>query len=769
MGFIEVQRDYYCMKVGRTDHLHGNILIGDHYLISSVAVSTLFALGVAAYFLAAAGVPLILYAHLFYIPIILAAYRYPDLGVGFTGVLVVAYLAEVLFFRPGDVFEFVNALLCSGMFLVVAVVISHLSSSLQARESRYRGIFETSGAGIFLFSPMTGKVEEMNRGCSAVLGYPDREAPSLEVPAIWPGYPQLAGPLGDGGVEGLDCNLVGRDGKPCPVLLSANLLPGRQTGCAVFTGTAEQKRMENRLRRSEETFRVILNAADVGILLTDPARRIVEANTAAIRLFGGTGPGDLVGRNPEDLIAEGCREAACAYRERVMRGETPAPGECIFLRLDGTEWPAEVSVTHLARDGDAPERLVLSIRDITERRRAEEAMREEYRYLLVVNEVVAAATASRRLDDLLRVSLAKTVTLLGFDMGAIYLMRPESDAAILRAREGADLILPATMHRDDPFYRDILKAGSAHSIENFSTKYPDSGIRVLAVAPIPGDEGPVGWIGIGSRVRETVPQNELGILRGIGEELGNAVVKGMLQEDLEEALAAANRYLEEANAATAEINLYVDVLTHDINNANTAAMGYLQMHLESAAALDGVLIKKSLAAVYQSSEIIRNVSTIRRLKSGSVELGPVHLEPVIRGICSYHADTHIACEGADAMVLADDLISEVFANLIGNALKFGGPGVGITISVREEGDTVFVTVADTGPGIPDSLKPRVFERYQRGATKKSGKGLGLYIVRMLAERYGGSVLAGDRIAGHPEEGAAITFTLRRYRPAAGSE
>jgi len=90
------------------------------------------------------------------------------------------------------------------------------------------------------------------------------------------------------------------------------------------------------------------------------------------------------------------------------------------------------------------------------------------------------------------------------------------------------------------------------------------------------------------------------------------------------------------------------------------------------------------------------------------------------------------------------------------------------ISVREEGeDRVAVTVADTGPGIPEDLKPRIFERKERGVTKKSGKGLGLSIVRMLAERYGGSVRTGDRVPGRPEEGAAITVTLPRYRPESG--
>ena len=238
--------------------------------------------------------------------------------------------------------------------------------------------------------------------------------------------------------------------------------------------------------------------------------------------------------------------------------------------------------------------------------------------------------------------------------------------------------------------------------------------------------------------------------------------------ELEAALASANRYLDEANAANEAVNIYVDILTHDVNNANTAAMGYLHMILDSADEPTREVIRKSLAAIYQSSDIIRNVNTIRRLKFETASLRSVRLEPVSRWMRNYYADTRIVYEGSDATVLADDLINEVFANLIGNAVKFGGPDVEVTISVREEGeDRVAVTVADTGPGIPEDLKPRIFERKERGVTKKSGKGLGLSIVRMLAERYGRSVRAGDRVPGWPEEGAAITVTLPRYRPESG--
>ena len=112
-------------------------------------------------------------------------------------------------------------------------------------------------------------------------------------------------------------------------------------------------------------------------------------------------------------------------------------------------------------------------------------------------------------------------------------------------------------------------------------------------------------------------------------------------------------------------------------------------------------------------------------------------------------------------MIADDLLSEVFTNLIGNAEKFAGPGGCIAVRVEEHGEEVEVSVEDDGPGIPDERKQRLFNRFSGGDGEKSGQGLGLYICRMLVSRYGGSIRADDRVAGRPECGAAIRFTLRK--------
>jgi signal transduction histidine kinase len=73
---------------------------------------------------------------------------------------------------------------------------------------------------------------------------------------------------------------------------------------------------------------------------------------------------------------------------------------------------------------------------------------------------------------------------------------------------------------------------------------------------------------------------------------------------------------------------------------------------------------------------------------------------------------------------------------------------------------VLVTVADTGPGVPDDAKEVIFSRFERGMGRGSGQGLGLSICRMLAARYGGRIWVEDRIPGRADEGAAFRFTLR---------
>ncbi len=177
-------------------------------------------------------------------------------------------------------------------------------------------------------------------------------------------------------------------------------------------------------------------------------------------------------------------------------------------------------------------------------------------------------------------------------------------------------------------------------------------------------------------------------------------------------------------------------------------------------------MKKLQRSVQKSIEILKTVSTIRRIHRESFELKPMDLDAVIRGVTKDFPCSTILCDGLHYRVWADDLLSVVFNNLISNAVKHGGPGVEITVRVEDAGETVLVSVEDTGPGVPDTDKDAIFHRYEQ-KKRGVGEGLGLFLVQILAERYGGQVWADDRVTGRPEQGAAFRFTLQKAAPQNG--
>jgi signal transduction histidine kinase len=119
------------------------------------------------------------------------------------------------------------------------------------------------------------------------------------------------------------------------------------------------------------------------------------------------------------------------------------------------------------------------------------------------------------------------------------------------------------------------------------------------------------------------------------------------------------------------------------------------------------------------------------------------------------------------MVRGNPLLKEAICNLIGNSIKYSDDEVVIDIKVsridRTAGPFYEVSIEDNGHGIPDEVKPKLFRRFQRGTTKAHGKGLGLYIVRSLVEKLGGSVRAEDRVPGDYTKGARFVLTLPAYQ------
>jgi len=395
--------------------------------------------------------------------------------------------------------------------------------------------------------------------------------------------------------------------------------------------------------------------------------------------------------------------------------------------------------------------LLVTLWEITCHRQAENEVRRVNRQLSIINRIISATTSPMHPADILQAVLKNTVQLLDFDAGAIYLVNSKIKKAELKAFMGVyDLYFPDVLTLDicRSQYREVfLERRACYGEKYFNISHESGELGVFSLASIPILVGPdvIGSINIASSSFHQFTDLEREILESIGKEVGGAINRGMLQAELE--------------AAHDEANLYLDVLTHDVSNANLLVVGYAGILAES---VDGPLkgyAENILAGIEQSAEIIRNVSKVRDFRERKVALRHSNLDEAIRSAIRLYPDVKIFYNGCGIRICADELLGEIFANLIGNSVKFGGPDVRICIRAKAYSGQICIRIEDNGPGIPDDLKSAVFRRFVRGTGQVRGRGLGLYICKMLVERYDGSIEIEDRIPDVPESGAAIVITF----------
>lgn len=137
------------------------------------------------------------------------------------------------------------------------------------------------------------------------------------------------------------------------------------------------------------------------------------------------------------------------------------------------------------------------------------------------------------------------------------------------------------------------------------------------------------------------------------------------------------------------------------------------------------------------------------------------LEAKARGLAD--REWRLDASGGGELVADRQRLTQAVMNLAGNAVQHTHPGDRITIGVASEPGGVYLWVSDDGPGIPAAQHERVFERFARagqGRRASEGAGLGLSIVRAIAEAHGGRVEL-DSVPGH---GSTFTLALPRRAP-----
>ena len=553
--------------------------------------------------------------------------------------------------------------------------------------------------------------------------------------------------------EIFEIDLIRRDGIRIHALMATTPVIDASGACRGFLAgvldITPLKQMELQLEESKEKYRSLVELSAEAILIYQDGI-VTYINPAGVRLLGAQDPGEVIGTNVADIVHPGSRETARSFAVRnLQRGETPLV-ELPVVRLDGTMVFVEGRGTRAFFAGRPAVQVVM--RDITHRKQAEERLQASNRHLLLLNRIIGISAQAQTPDELLETALDQTLDLLGYDGGGIYLTEPGRSGVALRYERGMPkrcLERAGELFRAS--YAEVCATGAPRYIEQddspVSCLLRDIGFTALACTPFTVEPDVAGALLVGSRNRQSFPPEERALLEAVGREIGAGMLRGMLHQRLE----AANR----------EANLYLDILTHDIKNADNVANIYADLLIDE---LEGEVVghaQKLKDGIRKSIEITANVATIRKIHETRAGLEPVDLDAVIKSEIEHFPDLPICYDGLPLKVFADDLLPQVFTNLIGNTTKHGGSKVNVAVAVEDLGEEVVVTVADTGPGIPDDMKETILYRFERENDKRGSQGLGLSICRMLTARYGGRIWIEDRVAGRPGEGAAFRFTLRK--------
>jgi PAS domain S-box-containing protein len=478
------------------------------------------------------------------------------------------------------------------------------------------------------------------------------------------------------------------------------------------------------LRENEELFRVLANTTLIAIFLVQ-RNKFIYANPAAQKIMGYSRE-ELSTMNFWEPIHPEFRDQIEEYGLSLHSKPVPGRFEVKYVKKTGEEGWAVLTIAPVMYKGEIAG--VVSGVDITERKRAEDALQESEEKFRVLSETSPAA---------------------------IFLYQGD---VLIYANEAAERFTGYTRE-------EMLKKNYWDMVH---PRYKEM-VKKIGIARQSGKQVPTRYeVQYITRSREVRwAEFAAGMIEYRRKPAGIVIAFDIT--DRKQAEVA----LRESKA---QAEMYVDLMGHDINNLNQIAMGYLELAMEHLEPDQKSMeyLSKPIEALGKSSKLIEKVKKLQLMRSGQLEPISVDVRAVIEEVIKIYSDIPgrditINYAPSPAIVKADELLIEIFSNLVLNAIKHSPCDKPLIIDIgtsrisRAQKDYYKITVDDNGPGIPDEKKVSIFGRFSKGSNRIKGSGLGLYLVKSLADSYGGEVWAENRVFFDHTRGSRFVVLL----PAAG--
>ncbi len=505
-----------------------------------------------------------------------------------------------------------------------------------------------------------------------------------------------------------------------------------------------RRRLEEALRASEERFRRLMDSDIIGMFVVESGM-ITEANDVFLRAIGYT-RAELIARQLRwrELTPPEYDGADARARQEIGINGGFSPYEKEFIRKNGSR--VSVLIGGVSTQKDPPETLCLAS-DLSERKRAEERMRG----LVECGKILASS-----------LDCEKT-----FPEVAEFIAARIADSCLIFLNEQGNPVRVAAAHRTPiatgtdvalADVRAVLSHGKTQVVGN-----PTS--RVLI--PIIMREEVTGVLAVLSARPCAFDSEDVHFLNVIGRRAGVALDNSRLYQEAQK----ANRLKDE----------FVAIVSHELRTPLTPILGGVYM-LRSEPD-DADVFTRALELIERNAKtqvkIVDDLLDVSRALNGKLRLNveSVDLADVINAAVQIvrpaseakSIQIDVQLERISGVVHGDtDRLQQIVWNLLANSVKFTPHSGNILVHLSQNGDHAEIAVTDNGIGINAEFLPHVFDRFRQGDTSRTrihgGLGLGLAIVRHLAESHGGTVQAHSRGG---EQGSTFVVKLP-LRPAARS-
>ena len=400
--------------------------------------------------------------------------------------------------------------------------------------------------------------------------------------------------------------------------------------------------------------------------------------------------------------------------------------------------------------------------------------------LRALGEISQAVSSSLDLDEVLTTIVTRAVQLSGTEGGSIFEFDQATGLFHLRTCFGTEpelvTALRATrIHLDETFLGRAAASGEPQSAPDLSLDASDphiewlarAGWRSMLVVPLRWEQEIIGALVVRRRVPGAFSAGTAELLETLANQSAVAIHNARVFRQLED----KSHQLEVAGRHKSE---FLASMSHELRTPLNAVIGFSDVLLARMFGEVNERQDEYLRDIRDSGrhllELINEILDLSKVEAGKMELDPAQLKlvPILEhGLAMVRERAErtgislaLRTEPDVDTVWADELkLKQVVLNLLTNAVKFTEAGGSVTVTARENGDVAEVTVRDTGIGIADDDRERIFEAFQRGGrgvrTTTEGTGLGLTLSKRIVELHGGRLWI-ESVLG---EGSLFGFSL----------